>query len=169
MTALDALTLFHTAISLVGIASGFVVIVAMRSARIPPTWTFIFLASTVATSVTGFLFPFVQFLPAHGVGIVSLVALSIALFALYKERLAGNWRLTYAVAAALSLYLNVFVLVAQLFRRVPTLHALAPTETEPPFAIAEALVLIAFFAFAFRPVRSFAALPAASAHKAAHA
>ena len=168
MSTLTVLTLFHTAISLVGIATGFKVLLDMRNGALSRSWTLVFLTTTVATSVTGFLFPFVRFLPAHGVGIVSLIVLSIALFALYTKQLAGIWRVTYAISALVALYLNVFVLVAQLFRRVPLLHALAPTETEPPFAVAQVLVLAAFVGISITPVRRFVAA-SAPAHQVAAA
>jgi hypothetical protein len=167
MSALTVLTLFHTAISLVGIATGFKVLLDMRNGLMSRSWTFIFLTTTVATSVTGFFFPFVRFLPAHGVGIVSLIVLSVTLFALYGRQLAGIWRATYAISALAALYLNVFVLVAQLFRRVPVLHALAPTETEPPFAVAQMVVLAAFVGISIAPVRRFIAAPSPARNAAA--
>jgi len=96
-------------------------------------WTTLFLASTVLTSVTGFLFPFSRFLPSHGVGILSLLALAIAIFARYGRHLSGLWRRTYAITAVIALYLNVFVLIVQLFQKVPALKAIAPTQSEAPF------------------------------------
>jgi hypothetical protein len=83
-------------------------------------------------------------LPSHAIGIISLVALSVAIFALYGLHLAGAWRRIYAVTAMISLYLNVFVLVAQLFDKVPALKTLAPTKTEAPFKEAQLVVLLAF-------------------------
>jgi hypothetical protein len=106
--------------------------------------TALFLFTTVLTSVTGFLFPIHGFTPALGVGIVSCAILLIALFALYKEHLVGAWRWIYVIAAVASLYLNVFVLVVQSFVKVSALTALAPTQTEPPFAITQAAVLAIF-------------------------
>jgi hypothetical protein len=107
-------------------------------------WTANFLVSTVLTSVTGFLFPFRQFSPSHGVGIVSLIVLAIAIYALYERQLAGGWRRTYAVTAVIALYLNCFVLIVQLFLKVPALHAMAPTQTESPFKSAQGAALILF-------------------------
>jgi hypothetical protein len=109
-------------------------------------WTAIFLVSTVATSVTGFLFPFHRFLPSHGVGIVSLIVLAVAILARYTFDLAGAWRRTYVISAMISLYLNVFVLVAQLFQKVPALKAMAPTQSEPPFLVAQLVVMAVFVA-----------------------
>jgi hypothetical protein len=113
------------------------------SHRLPVT-TALFLFTTALTSVTGFLFPIHGLTPALGVGILASVILAVVLFALYKEHLAGAWRWVYAVGAVASLYLNVFVLVAQSFVKVSALNALAPTQTEPPFAITQAAALAIF-------------------------
>ena len=138
-------TFLHTAISLVGIATGLVVLFFGLLANAPlPTWTSWFLATTVLTSVTGFFLPAAHFMPSHGVGILSLLVLGIALVALYLRNLEGAWRKTYVITAVIALYLNVFVLVAQLFAKVPALKELAPTQTETPFKLAQGLVLVAF-------------------------
>ena len=138
------LTLVHVAISLIAIAAGCGVAYGLLTAKRLDAWTPLFLATTVATSVTGFLFPFERFLPSHGVGVVSLLVLPVAYLALYGHRLAGLWRLAFVVSAMLSLYLNVFVLVTQVFVKIPALKALAPTQSEPPFAVAQLVVFIAF-------------------------
>src|SRR6185295_16843981 len=104
-------------------------------------WTTLFLIMTVATSVTGFFFPVDHFTPGHLFGILSLLILPVTIFARYRRHLAGPWRLTYVATAMVALYLNVFVLVVQLFRKVPALHALAPTESEPPFQVTQLFVL----------------------------
>jgi len=109
-----------------------------------PVTTALFLFTTALTSVTGFLFPIHGFTPALGVGIVACVILAVALFALYKEHLVGAWRWIYVITAVASLYLNVFVLVVQSFVKVSALNALAPTQSEPPFAITQAVVLAIF-------------------------
>src|SRR5713101_4915458 len=105
-------TLVHVVLSLVGILSGFVVVFGLIAAKQLKGWTALFLATTVATSLTGFLFPFHKLLPSHVVGIVSLVVLAIAIAARYRFHLAGAWRPIYVVGAAVALYFNVFVLVA---------------------------------------------------------
>ena len=151
---LNALTLFHVVLSLVGIASGFAVMYGLLSSRVHG-WTNLFIWTTVATSVTGFFFPFHKFLPSHGVGILSLIVLAIAILALYRFRLAGGWRRTYAITAVVALYFNVFVLVAQLFLKVPSLNALAPTQSEPPFQIAQGIVLIVFVVLGIRAAMKF--------------
>ena len=137
-------TLVHVIISLVGIASGLVVAFGLLGGKRLDGWTTLFLVSTVATSLTGFGFPFEHLSPAHKVGIISLVVLVVAILARYTFHLAGAWRRTYVITAMIALYLNVFVLVVQSFEKVPTLKALAPTQSEPPFLVAQVAVLVLF-------------------------
>jgi hypothetical protein len=112
--------------------------------------------------VTGFFFPFEHLLPSHVVGIISLALLAIAIIALYLGHLAGSWRWLYVATAIASLYLNVFVLVAQAFQKIGPLHALAPTQSDPPFAIAQGIVLVAFVVLGVKALRAFhPAAPAA--------
>lgn len=153
--SLAAFTQLHVVLSLIGIATGIVVLFGMLGGKRLPTWTAIFLATTVLTSVTGFLFPFQKLLPSHIVGIISLVALAIALFALYVRRLSGAWRWIYVATAVFALYLNVFVAVVQAFLKQPFLKPLAPTQSEPPFVIAQAVVLLIFVVLGFLAVRAF--------------
>jgi hypothetical protein len=142
--ALQYFTLVHILISLAGIASGFGALSGQLAGKLFPCWTAVFLVTTVATSVTGFFFPFRGLTPAFAVGLVSLLALAVANYALYFQRLAGSWRTAFVISALLALYLNVFVLVAQLFQKMPALMEIAPTQTEPPFAITQAIVLVVF-------------------------
>jgi len=135
-------------ISLIGILSGLVVMFGMLARKRFDRWTVLFLATTVATSATGFFFPFHGFTPAIGVGIISLVVLAVAILARYVRHLAGAWRWIYVVSASAALYFNVFVLVVQLFQKVPDLKALAPTQSEPPFAATQFIVLILFVVLA---------------------
>jgi hypothetical protein len=137
-------TFVHIVLSLVGIVSGFVVVFGLLTARRLDGWTKLFLASTVATSVTGFGFPFHRLLPSHIVGVISLVVLAVAIVARYARHLAGAWRWIYAVGAVLSLYLNFFVLIVQAFQKVPALKAVAPTQSEPPFVVAQVVALVMF-------------------------
>jgi hypothetical protein len=145
-SALSLFTKLHVVISLIGIVSGLVVMFGLLVGRRLNRWTALFLISTVSTTVTGFLFPFHGVSPAIVVGIISLVLLAIAIFARYGRHLAGTWRWIYVVTAMISLYLNVFVLIVQLFQKVPVLKALAPTQSEPPFAVTQ-LVVLALFVF----------------------
>ena len=138
------LTFVHVLLSLIGILAGLVVMFGLLTSKALKGWTAVFIWTTVATSATGFLFPFHRFLPSHAVGIMSLVALAVAIYALYGLHLAGAWRRVYAISAMIALYLNVFVLVAQLFDKVPALKALAPNKTEAPFKEAQLAVLILF-------------------------
>jgi hypothetical protein len=138
------LTFVHVLLSLIGIFAGFVVAFGLLTSKQLNGWTGVFIWTTVATSVTGFLFPFHRFLPSHAVGIISLVALAIAIYALYGLHLAGAWRRVYAITSMIALYLNVFVLIAQLFDKVPALKVLAPTKTEAPFKEAQLAALLLF-------------------------
>jgi hypothetical protein len=144
--SVSAFTLVHVIITLVAIASGFIVMFGLLGSSRMSGITALFLTTTILTSATGFLFPFTQLLPSHMIGIVSLVLLAIAVFALYGMKLSGAWRWIYVVTAMLSLYLNVFVLVIQGFLTVPVLRALAPNLplAHPPFAIAQSIVLLFF-------------------------
>ena len=153
-------TLIHTAISLVGIASGLVVVYGLLKGWRLDRWTAIFLATTVATSVTGFGFPLTHFGAPHWVGVISLIVLAVAIFARYIRRLAGAWRWIYVVSAVPALYLNVFVGVVQAFQKLSPLKALAPTQTEPPFLLTQLVVLAIFIALAFIAARRFRAAPA---------
>lgn len=147
---MDALTLVHVLLSLIGIGSGFVVLAGMFESRRQESWTALFLITTVATSVTGFLFPFTKLLPSHIFGIMSLVVLAIAAAARYSFRLKDSWRWVYVATALFALYLNTFVLIAQAFLKVPALKAMAPTQSEPPFAIAQGLLLVFFLIVGIR-------------------
>ncbi len=137
-------TILHVIISLIAIASGLVVLYGMFGSRRVPGWTALFLLATILTSITGFLFPIRGFTPALGTGIVSMLLLAFALFALYRNRLLGAWRPVFVATAIAALYLNVFVLIVQSFLKLPRLHALAPTQSEPLFLIAQAAALLLF-------------------------
>lgn len=154
-SGLVAFTLLHVVLSLIGIAAGFVMIFGLLLAKRFSACAAIFLITTTATSVTGFLFPFHKFLPSHLLGFLSLIALALAGYAYYPRRLASGWRAVYVVAAVTAQYFNVFVLVAQCFRKVPALHALAPTQTETPFKVAQGCVLALFVLLAILSVRKF--------------
>ncbi len=142
--SLATYTLIHVLISLVGIGSGLVVLFGLVAARRLEGWTALFLATTAATSVTGFGFPFDHLLPSHKVGILSLVVLAVAIAARYGFHLRGAWRHVYVIGAAIALYLNVFVGVVQSFLKIPALNALAPKQTEPPFVVSQGIVLLLF-------------------------
>ncbi len=144
--SLNAFTNLHVLISLIGIVTGAIVLAQIFRGAWPERINQAFLVSTILTSVTGFMFPFAKVLPSHIVGGISLAILAVALLALYARHLAGAWRAVYIVLSVIALYLNVFVLVVQGFLKVGFLHDLAPTQKEPPFAIAQGIVLIAFVA-----------------------
>jgi glucose-6-phosphate-specific signal transduction histidine kinase len=153
--SLSAFTAVHVIISLIGILSGIIVVAGMLSAKGMNGMTALFLLTTVLTSVTGFGFPFTHLLPSHKVGIISLVVLAIAILARYSFHMAGQSRWIYVVTALIALYLNVFVLVVQGFEKVPALHALAPTQSEPPFLVAQLVVLALFIVLTILAVGKF--------------
>src|SRR5262245_47971088 len=130
--SIGAFTTLHVVISLLAILAGLGVLIGMLRATFPPVLNAVFLATTIATSVTGFLFPLKAIGPPHIVGAISLIVLAIALVALYGRHLAGRWRVAYVATALLALYFNVFVAVVQAFTKLPPLTALAPTQSEPP-------------------------------------
>ena len=155
--SLAAFTMIHVIISLTAIVAGLVVMFGMLSSRRMPGLTAIFLIFTILTSVTGFMFPFNGITPGILIGILSLILLSIAGFARYGTKLNGAWRWIYALTALASLYLNMFVLVIQSFLKVPALHALAPSlpPAEPPFAIAQGIVLVFFVVMIIAVIRRY--------------
>ena len=152
---LATFTAAHVVLSLIGIVAGFVVMFSFLGGKRPRVWTALFLLTTVATSVTGFGFPVDHLLPSHIVGALSLVALAVAIVALYGLHFRGIWRGIYVVCTALALYFNVFVGVVQAFLKVPALHALAPQQTEPPFVVAQLLVLALFILLTVVAVKRF--------------
>jgi hypothetical protein len=142
--ALQYFTLIHIMISLIGITSGFGLLAGLVTGKLFPRWALVFLTTTIATSVTGFFFPFHGITPGIVIGVISLLTLALACFALYARRLEGVWRRMFAVTAILSLYLNVFVLVVQTFQKNPALVEIAPALNAPPFVISQVLVLAIF-------------------------
>ncbi len=140
----ESFTVLHVAISMVAIFAGFIVVGGLFSNAGLTAWTAFFLVTTILTNVTGFMFPVTVFTPALGVGILSSVLLAVALIALYVFRLSGRWRSIYIVTALSGLYFNVFVFIVQSFQKVGFLQPLAPTQSEPPFLIAQSANLIAF-------------------------
>ncbi len=157
----------HVVISLIGIVAGIIVMFGMLGSSRMPGLTAIFLSTTILTSATGFVIPPLvaeKFLPSHLFGFLSLGLLAVACFALYGKKLLGAWRWIYVLTALISLYLNVFVLLVQSFLKVPVLHALAPSvpPAEPPFAIAQGVVLVFFVVVIIGAVRRYRPVPAFS-------
>jgi hypothetical protein len=143
-SAFPAFTVFHVAISLAAIASGWVVLLGMIANRRLDGWTAFFLATTVLTSVTGFGFPIRGMTPGIAFGIISLVVLAVVIYARYPRHLAGGWRRVYIIGAAFAFYLNFVVLIVQSFQKVPALHDLAPNQNEPPFLAVQVVSTVAF-------------------------
>ncbi|CAN7487588.1 hypothetical protein [Bosea sp. LjRoot237] len=157
MFVLDPTTLvgFHTWLSIIAIVAGIPMTAALLKGHLSQRWNGIFLSTAIATSATGYAFPFSGVLPSHIVGAISLMLLVIAAVALYGKGLRGAWRRTYAITAVLSFYLLIFVLIAQLFLKVTVLHDMAPTQSEPPFAIVQGIVLAIFLALTVLAARRF--------------
>lgn len=155
MFDLPTFTLIHVAISVLGIIAGLIVVGSHMANARQDGWTAVFLVTTILTSVTAFGFPFTKTLPSHVVAVISLVVLSICVIAKYAKKMQGGWLKVYAITAVTALYLNVFVLVVQLFTKTPALLQLAPTQSEPPFAITQGLVLALFVWIGCLAVRGF--------------
>jgi hypothetical protein len=153
--SLSTYTVIHTILSLIGIAAGIIALFLMIGGRLSKGWTWLFLFTTILTSVTGFGFPVTGLMPSHIFGVISLAVLALALYALYSKHLAGTWRWIYVVTSAIALYLNCFVGVVQAFQKLPPLQPLAPTQSEPPFQIAQLVLLLVFIILGFLAVRKF--------------
>jgi glucose-6-phosphate-specific signal transduction histidine kinase len=148
-------TWLHVVVSLVAIGSGLIVMYGFLKSKRWDGLHAIFLITTVLTSVSGFGFPFEHLKPSHKVGMISLVVLAVAILARYVFHMAGSWRKIYVISSAIALYLNVFVLVVQSFLKQPTLHALAPEGKEPPFLIAQIILMIVFVIWTIFTVKKF--------------
>jgi hypothetical protein len=163
LVSLPTYTLIHVVLSLVGVIAGLVVVGGLMAGVRFGRWVALFLAATVMTNITGFGFPFVTLLPSHIVGALSLLVLPVAIAALYWMHLAGPWRQVFVVLSVLALYLNVFVLLAQLFQKIPVLATLAPNPQAPAFAVTQGLALMLFVGLGWAAVRGFRSVPAAGA------
>lgn len=148
-------TLFHVALSLIGIGAGFIVVFGMIADKPLPTMTALFLITTAATSITGFLFPFKGITPGIVIGILSMIALLVAIVARYGRHLGRGWRGTWVISAMLALYFNFFVLIVQSFEKVPALKALAPTPAAAPFKVVQIAALLLFLALTVQSMRRF--------------
>jgi len=148
-------TLVHVLISLIGIGSGLIVAYGLLSGKRLDGWTVTFLVTTILTSVTGFLFPVEHILPSHIIGVISLVVLAMSLLARYGRHMQHSWRTIYVVCAIIALYLNVFVAVFQSFLKIPPVHALAPTQKEPPFLFTQLAVMAIFVIIGIFAVKRF--------------
>lgn len=152
---LTPFTFLHVLITLVGIVSGLIVLFGMLGNHRMNGMTATFLLFTVLTSVTGFLFPIHGLTPALILGVMSMVVLAIAIMARYAFAMHGAWRWIYVVTAIIAQYFNNFVLVVQSFLKIPALHVLAPNGSEPPFAIAQGIVLLFYVVTGYLAVKHF--------------
>jgi hypothetical protein len=160
--SVPAFTAFHVAISLIGLLSGVIVLFGMLTDRKLRGWTALFLITTIATSATGFLFHSASFGPPHIVGVISLIVLAAAVAALYIYHLSGAWRSVYIATAIFAFYLNAFVGVVQAFQKISFLHALAPQGSEPPFLVAQSVLLLLFVIAGFLSLKRFHPMPVAA-------
>jgi hypothetical protein len=149
------LTWIHTLLSLVAIVAGIVVVKELLASRMPGGWTALYLATAILTSLTGFFFPFDRFIDSHWLGVASLIVFALVLIARYGLGLAGAWRWIYPLGMVVGLWFLVVVLIAQAFKKVPALTAVAPTQAEPPFLIAQVVALVIFAALAIAAMRKF--------------
>jgi membrane-bound metal-dependent hydrolase YbcI (DUF457 family) len=153
------LSVVHIVLSFVALASGLTVVAGLLAARSLDNLTALYFASSAAADVTGFALS-THFGIAHYIGLISVVALLVAIVARYVFRLAGIWRPTYAAATVVSVHVLVFFTIGEGFLRIPALNALAPTLTERPFAVAQIAVFLLFVGFAiaaavrFKPDRA---------------
>lgn len=148
-------TFLHVFLSLVGIGAGVFLIFGLLTSRRLSIITSLFLVTTLFTSVTGFLFPFKGITPGIILGILSVIALVVAIAALYVKHLVGMWRSIYVLSVCVAFYFNFFVLIAQTFAKVPAIKAAAPTMESPAFGIAQLAVLIIFILITVRAVKKF--------------
>lgn len=145
---------FHTWLSLIGLITGVIVSIGLIRAQSSPLWTALFLVTAVATDATGYVLPASHILPSHIVAAISLVALALAIVSRYRFHRVGAWRWIYPITTVMALYFLVFVGIAQAFLKIPALHALAPTGSEPPFAIAQLIALVLFVLLGIATVRA---------------
>jgi hypothetical protein len=152
------LTIFawvHTILSLVALVAGIVVVKELLSSSVSRGWTALFVVTAFSTSATGFVFPFERFIDSHWTGLAALVVLALIILAHYVFRLTGFWRWIYSLGMVLSLYFLALVAIAQAFKKVPVLTAMAPTQSEPPFLVAQLVVLAIFGVVSISAVRKF--------------
>ena len=160
---LATFTLVHVLLSVVGIFAGLVVAGALIAGKRLDDWVNVYLVTTILTNLTGFGFPFVVLMPSHIIGVLSLLILPVVIFARYRKHLVGAWRRTYVYGIVVALYFNAFVLVVQLFRRIPALIVSAPTQKEMPFVVTQVIVLALFVWLGRAALRGFTAQAAAVA------
>jgi hypothetical protein len=146
---------FHVFLSVIGLGAGVFVVIGFVSSKNFSILTTTFLITTVLTSVTGFLFPWHGFTPGIVIGILSVIVLAVAMFALYGKKLAGEWRVVYVLSTCVAFYFNFFVLVAQAFNKVSLLHSIAPSQKSPGFAVTQLFVLVLFILLSARSVKRF--------------
>jgi hypothetical protein len=147
------LTLIHMGLSVVALVAGVVAIISMLVRQRHDSLTALFLITTAATSISGFLFPWAGFTPALDIGIVSMIVLLFPLLGLYVFAMRGWWYPLGVGGAVAAFYLNAVMATVQAFEKIPALRALAPTPTEAPFLIAQAVLLLTFIGIGAAAIR----------------
>jgi hypothetical protein len=153
--SLAQFTFQHVVLSLLGIAAGFFMMFGFLTSRQLRMMTALFFLATAGTSLSGFLFPNKTVTPAIVLGVLSIIALALALFAQNVKKLTGAWRAVYVISVCAAFYFNFFVLIAQLFAKVPALKAIAPAPTSPAFGIAQLALLAIFVLLTTRAVKKY--------------
>lgn len=152
-----AFTFVHVMLSLVGIVAGLFVVGGFTAGKRLDGWIGTFLVTTLLTNITGFLFPFTRLLPSHILGAISLVVIPVSMFALYGKHLEGSWKKIFVITAVTALYFNVFVLIAQMFTKIPSIIVLSPTQQSPLFGATQLALLVMFILIGRSARRGFAA------------
>jgi hypothetical protein len=150
----------HVAISLIALVTGLIALIGWLTGSFSRGWTALFLVTLILTSVTGFPLPPFGLDPPRMVGILSLILLAIAVLAIYVFKAGGAWRWIFLITAITALYFDAFVGVIQAFAKLPFLHELAPNGSEPPFVIAQVVVLAIFVVLGVLALRLFRPQPA---------
>jgi len=153
MYFIPILTGIHTALSLVALALGIPALLEIFGRLAGQRFSNAFLITAIATSLTGFIFPITALTPALITGVVATLVLALMLLARFQFHLAGGWGAVYAGGMVASHFFLVFVAIAQSFMKITAVNALAPTLSEPPFAIAQGVALLIFLLLGFFAVR----------------
>ena len=153
MLDLSTFTAIHTLLSLVALGAGVPVILGLIGGRVAPLWTGLFFFTAIATSATGFGFPFNGvILPSHILGVIALVVLAVVLAARYAFRLSGAWRRIYAIGMVASVYFLIVATIAQIYLKIPPLQAFAGTTVE---ILTQVAGLACFIALGIAAARGF--------------
>ena len=152
---LSILTFLHVASALVAIGFGAIVLVGILRRELLNKWPVRFLECSLVTSVTGLLFPFHRLLPTHWTYMLSVYLSGAAVLSWRKFHFAGVWSSIFAMSIPIVLYLDVLAVIVQVFKHTPSLMALAPTLSEPPFLATEFVALMPFAMYSIFAAKRF--------------